>query len=203
MKDSSLQVSEVILAHKNVKLVPMEVTHRDGLLQAAEDGRLWQLWYTSVPDENGIDDYIKQALDERRNRKSLPFTVLDNDSNKVIGSTRYMNIEPHHHRLEIGSTWYAKSRQKTEVNTICKWLLLRHAFEQLGVIAVEFRTHFFNHRSRAAIARLGAKQDGILRNHRIDQNGLLRDTVVFSILNSEWSAVKKSLLHKLETKEVR
>ena len=190
-------VEEVSLAYGNINLTPLKRSHRDGLLNAANDGELWKLWYTSVPDKNSIDSYIETALQEKEEKKSLPFVVFDKASKTIIGSTRFMNIELNHKRLEIGHTWYASSYHRTGVNSSCKLLLLQHAFETLDAIAVEFRTHFYNQKSRNAIERLGAKLDGVLRNHRIDKNGLLRDTVVYSILNSEWPTVKNSLYFKL------
>ena len=135
---------------------------------------------------------------EKAAGRALPFVVLDADSGEVIGSTRYCNAEPEHRRLEIGYTWYASRYQCTPVNSQCKLLLLEHAFEVLGAVAVEFRTHWHNQRSRQAIARLGAKQDGVLRNHRIEADGARRDTVVFSILDSEWPAVAKALRFRLQ-----
>jgi len=192
-----MQLTNITLTLENIELAPLTKSHFDGLLKAAEDGNLWNLWYTSVPNNENLGAYIEKALSEKENKKSVPFVIIDKQLNKVVGSTRYMNIDPANKRLEIGHTWYSKSYQRTATNTLCKLLLLQHAFEKLEVVAVEFRTHFHNHASRNAIARLGAKQDGILRNHRIDSNGLLRDTVVFSILNSEWPTVKKSLQHKL------
>lgn len=174
-------------------LIPLEKSHRDDLLKAAADGELWNIWYTFIPSEETIDGYLETAFREQESGKSLPFAVVNNADGRLIGTSRYCNIESENRRLEIGHTWYAKSFQRTGVNTECKYLLLRHAFEELATIAVEFRTNWFNHRSRNAILRLGAKQDGILRNHRIDQRGLLRDTVVFSIIQSEWGTVKKSL----------
>ncbi|WP_222983002.1 GNAT family N-acetyltransferase [Flagellimonas meishanensis] len=187
----------IILEGNLVKLLPLETSHKEALLTAATDGRLWELWYTSVPSAKTIDSYLQTALAEQKNGHSLPFVVVDKKTNSIVGSTRYMNIEALHKRLEIGHTWYAKSAQRTGINTECKYLLLEYAFETLGAIAVEFRTHFHNHASRNAILRLGAKQDGILRNHRIGQNGNLRDTVVFSILNSEWKTVKQGLEFKM------
>ncbi len=198
MNSKGMVIEEIILEHGDIRLAPLDLFHEDGLLEAASDGQLWELWYTSVPNPETLKRYIEIAIREKEKRVSLPFVVIDINSNKVIGSTRYMNIDHGNRRLEIGATWYANSYQRTGTNTTCKFLLLQHAFEKLGTIAVEFRTHFFNHRSRDAIERLGAKRDGVLRNHRIDKNGLLRDTVVYSILNSEWPVVKKSLQHKLK-----
>jgi Acetyltransferases, including N-acetylases of ribosomal proteins len=188
----------VTLEGNLVKLVPMKKEHKVDLAFAASDGNLWELWYTSVPTPATTDAYITTALLEQEAGKSLPFTILDKRTNAVVGTTRYMNVEAPHKRLEIGSTWYAKKVQRTGVNTECKYLLLKYAFENLSCVAVEFRTHFHNHPSRNAIQRLGAKQDGILRNHRIDAHGNLRDTVVFSILESEWKTVKASLEFKMQ-----
>ncbi len=186
-------LNSIKLEGKKVDLVPLEKSHREDLLQAAADGELWNIWYTSVPSESTIDTYLETAFREQENGKSLPFVVVNKETGKIIGTTRYCNVEAESRRLEIGHTWYAKSFQRTGVNTECKYLLLRHAFENLDTIAVEFRTNWLNYRSRNAILRLGAKQDGVLRNHRIDQQGLLRDTVVFSIIQSEWKTVKNSL----------
>ncbi len=180
-----------------IRLIPLQIEHKSELLKAASDGELWNLWVTSVPSEATINNYIETALSNKKHQTALPFTVIDTKTNSVIGTTRYMNIEAENRRLEIGSTWYAKSYQRTGVNTICKFLLLQYAFEILGTIAVEFRTHWFNHASRNAITRLGAKQDGVIRNHRISPDGTLRDTVVFSIINTEWPTVKKSLLYHI------
>lgn len=181
------------LSGSKVKLIPLNTNHKDALLQAAQDGNLWDLWYTSVPSAKTIDQHISTALRDQELEKALPFVVLEKESGKIIGSTRYCNAEPEHRRLEIGYTWYAKSFQRTGVNTECKYLLLTHAFETLESIAVEFRTHWHNLTSRKAIARLGAKQDAVLRNHRINPDRSYRDTVVFSIIESEWKTVKMSL----------
>jgi RimJ/RimL family protein N-acetyltransferase len=144
-----------------------------------------------------LDSYIDIALQQQQEGTGFPFVVIEKQSDMIIGSTRYLNAEPGHMRLEIGSTWYAASFHRTGVNTECKYVLLKHAFEELNCIAVEFRTDWFNLKSRAAIERLGARQDGILRNHRINPDGSFRDTVVFSITDREWIGVKKSLLKAL------
>ena len=153
---------------------------------------------TSVPSADTVDSYISSALLQKQNGNEFPFVVIDKKSNKVIGCTRYYNIERDHRRLEIGYTWYAKSFQRTGVNTECKYLLLKYAFEKLHCIAVQFMTDWHNLRSRAAIERLGAKQDGVLRNHRLNADGSFRDTVVFSITDQEWAGVAKSLTYEME-----
>lgn len=185
------------LAGEVVALEPMATEHADALAAAARDGELWRLWYTGVPKPEGIIAWIDSSLALQQKGLALPFIVRHLPSGEIVGSTRYMNIEADRRRLEIGTTWYAKAVQRTPLNTEAKLLLLRHAFEALGCIAVEFRTHFFNQRSREAIAKLGAKQDGILRQHSFAADGSLRDTVVFSILDSEWPTVKTHLQYRL------
>jgi len=187
----------IILTGQYVTLEPLNHTHAEGLEAAASDGKLWNLWFTSVPRPEKVHEFIETALAEQIAGKSIPFVVRRSEDEAIVGSTRYMNIEQVVRRLEIGHTWYAASAQRTPINTECKLLLLRHAFESLDCVAVEFRTHRFNEASRRAILRLGAVQDGILRNHRIGADGTLRDTVVFSILQSEWPAVKMNLNFKL------
>jgi RimJ/RimL family protein N-acetyltransferase len=191
-------LQEVELIGKHVKLLPLRTTHKEELIEAASVGELWKLWYTTVPSAETTDVYVEAALTEQKSNKSLPFIAIDLQSDKLIGSTRYCNIDSQNKRLEIGHTWYSASFQRTGVNTECKYLLLQHAFEKLDCIAVEFRTNWFNHKSRNAIRRIGAKQDGILRNHRIDNEGRLRDTVVFSILRQEWTAVKTLLAFEID-----
>lgn len=190
-------IEPVILTGANVILEPLSLEHLDGIKEAVKDGELWKLWFTSVPSPETAEATIKSALDLRENAGWMPFVVREKETGKVIGSTRYCNVDEVNQRLEIGYTWYAESYQRTAVNTECKYLLLTHAFEKLDAIAVEFRTHWHNLKSRAAIARLGAKQDGVLRNHQKSADGVYRDTVVFSIINLEWPVVKKSLEHKL------
>lgn len=186
-----------VLKGKTISLVPLEGKHKPALLAAAEDGKLWELWYTSVPSMDTIDAYIERAITERESGASFAYVVVDNATERIIGTTRYCNADAVNRRVEIGYTWYAQSYQRTSVNTECKFLLLGNAFDHFNCIAVEFRTNWFNERSRNAILRLGAKQDGVLRNHRVDAAGILRDTVVFSIISSEWPVVKKSLKFKL------
>jgi RimJ/RimL family protein N-acetyltransferase len=198
MVDEARFVTSVALAGRQVTLEPLGAGHADALRAAAADGELSRLWYTGVPAPEGVDDWIAAALAMVRRDGALAFAVRDQASGSVVGSTRYFHVDAAHRRLEIGHTWYARRAQRTGINTECKLLLLTHAFEVLDCIAVEFRTHFFNFASRAAIARLGAKQDGILRQHQILPDGTLRDTVVFSIIAPEWPAVKRHLTHELD-----
>lgn len=190
-------LNPIVLEGNLVKLAPMEISHIPALLEAASDGNLWELWYTSVPSKDKVETYVKNVLKEQEAGLALPFVVIEKSTGDVIGTSRYLNVDTANKRVEIGATWYAKRTQRTGINTECKYLLLSHAFETLNTIAVEFRTHYHNHPSRNAILRLGAKQDGIIRNHIVDHNGLLRDTVVFSILKSEWPTVKNSLEFKM------
>jgi RimJ/RimL family protein N-acetyltransferase len=183
----------LVLEGAHVRLEPLEPAHADGLREAIADGRLDELWYTIVPRAADVDAWIGAALALQRAGRALPFAVRRRRDGRLVGSTRYMNVEESQRRLEIGTTWYAGSVQRTALNTECKRLLLAHAFEALGCLAVEFRTHWFNQRSREAIARLGAKQDGVLRNHMRLPDGSLRDTVVFSIIDLEWPAVRRHL----------
>jgi RimJ/RimL family protein N-acetyltransferase len=192
-------IEPVTFTGSKVLIEPLSLEHADGMAAAVKDGELWKLWYTSIPAPEKVDEYIKTALGMRENNGALPFIIRDKESKKIIGCTRYFNVDEVNQRLEIGYTWYCQSYQRTSVNTECKYLLLTHAFEKLAAIAVEFRTHWHNHASRAAIARLGAKQDGVLRNHQKSADGIYRDTVVFSIINLEWPAVKRSLEFKLQS----
>ena len=189
----------VTLYGTHARLEPLSQDHRDGLTEAVTDGELWKLWYTSVPSAEGMLKEIDRRLGLQAAGSMLPWTVFDADG-KISGMTTYMNVDTPNRRVEIGSTWYAKRVQRSGVNTQCKLLLLTHAFEYLDCIAVEFRTHFFNHQSRRGIERLGAKQDGILRSHSIAPNGTLRDTVVYSIIASEWPTVKAHLNYQLNEK---
>ena len=190
-------IQPVTLTGTHATLEPLSLDHIDGIKEAVLDGELWKLWFTSIPSPETAEAYIRSALELRENAGWMAFVVREKATNKIIGSTRYCNVDEVNQRLEIGYTWYAESYQRSAVNTECKYLLLTHAFEKLEAIAVEFRTHWHNHKSRAAIARLGAKQDGVLRNHTKSANGVYRDTVVFSIINLEWPVVKQSLEYKL------
>ncbi|MCE9684816.1 GNAT family N-acetyltransferase [Shewanella sp. AS16] len=185
------------LSGERVVLEPLTLEHTAALSLAARDGALWELWYTSVPHPDEVAAYIQEAMKSESLGESLAFAVRDKLSGLVVGSTRICSWDQANRRLELGYTWYGKSAQRSGINTETKLLLLGYAFETLGVIAVEFRTHWFNQASRQAIARLGAKQDGVLRNHKILKDGSLRDTVVFSILDSEWPAVKANLQFRL------
>ncbi len=183
---------------QHVTVVPLSASHHDDLAEAAADGQLHRLWYTMVPKPEGVMAEIERRLALREAGSMLPFAIIDNTSGRAVGMTTYMNIDAANRRLEIGSTWYRKSVQRTPLNTECKLLLLQHAFEQLDCICVEFRTHFINTQSRRAIERLGAKLDGILRSNMIMANGTIRDTAVYSIIQSEWPTVKANLVWRLE-----
>ncbi len=191
-----MSVDPVVLAGDLVVLEPLTPGHHDELVDAASDGRLWETWYTSVPSPTTMAGAIEALLAEQSAGTRLPFAVRRTDG-RVVGMTTYLNIEPEVPRLEIGSTWTAVSAQRTGVNAESKLLLLGHAFEVLGCLAVEFRTHWHNRQSRAAIERLGAKQDGVLRSHRRMPDGSLRDTVVYSVTAVEWPAVRSGLRARL------
>ena len=199
MSFSGSFTSAVELRGQHVTLLPLNMSHEGDLVEAVKDGELWRHWYTLIPSPEKMGEEIKRRLKLQDQGSMLPFAVMA--SGKAVGMTTYMNIDAPNKRLEIGSTWYRANVQRTPLNTECKRLLLTHAFEQLQCIAVEFRTHFFNQQSRRAIERLGAKLDGILRNHAInthpDAVGALRDTCVYSILNTEWPSVKAHLDYQL------
>ncbi|KRA21315.1 GNAT family N-acetyltransferase [Lysobacter sp. Root604] len=184
------------LSGEHVALEPLSLAHADGLRAALAGGELARLWYTNVPAPEGVDAYIEAALAMRDRGQAWPFVVLDGQGG-VVGSTRYYDMDAQVPRLQIGYTFYAPRVQRTGLNTQAKWLLLRHAFETMGCIAVGLETSWFNLASRTAIARLGAKQDGVLRNHRRHADGSPRDTVAFSIIDTEWQAVKRNLEYKL------
>ena len=188
---------EVTLTGQHACLVPLSQDHRADLIDAVKDGELWTLWYTFVPTPDEMAAQIDERLAKRAAGSMLPFAVINAAIGRAVGMTTYMNIDAASRRVEIGGTWYRKAVQRTPLNTECKLMLLAHAFETLDCIAVEFRTHFLNHQSRRAIERLGAKLDGILRNHIRMPNGTLRDTCVYSILPGEWPAVKANLEARL------
>jgi RimJ/RimL family protein N-acetyltransferase len=192
-------VEPVTLKGRYATLEPLGRGHEAAVKAAAADGELWRLWYTSVPSPEKTSAWLETALAMRENLGAMPFVIRDNASGDIVGSTRYFNVDAAHRRLResvIRGTPSARSARRSTPNA--KLMLLTHAFEVLNCIAVEFRTHFFNFQSRAAIERLGAKQDGILRNHQIMPDGTLRDTVVFSIIDGEWPTVKRHLGHRLE-----
>jgi RimJ/RimL family protein N-acetyltransferase len=187
----------VTLRGDHAVLEPLDHRHEPDLIEAVRDGQLWNLWYTNVPSDIDMGKEIDRRQGLQATGSMLPFAVIHPKSGKAVGMTTYIAADAVHHRLEIGFTWYRKSVQRTALNTNCKLLLLTHAFEKLDCIAVEFRTHFFNHDSRRGIERLGAKLDGILRSHMIAKNGTLRDTCVYSIVAAEWPTVKSSLIWEL------
>jgi RimJ/RimL family protein N-acetyltransferase len=187
----------VTLRGAHATLEPLSRAHHDGLAEAVRDGDLWKLWYTKIPPPEGMAAEIDRRLGLMAMGSMLPFAVLD-AAGRCSGMTTYMHIDADNRRVEIGATWYAKRVQRTALNTECKLMLMRHAFESLGCIAVEYRTGFFNYPSRRAIERLGAKLDGILRSHAHYTNGTLRDTCVYSIIASEWPAVRTHLERQLD-----
>jgi RimJ/RimL family protein N-acetyltransferase len=191
-------IEPVTLRGRVATLEPLAAGHAPALAQAAADGDLWRLWYTSIAPPDRMAEYVAAALDMRERFDAMPFVVRDNATGDVVGCTRFFNVDAKNRRVEIGHTWYAQRAQRTPVNTECKLMLLAHAFDALGCIAVEFRTHWFNQASRAAIARLGARQDGVLRNHQLAPDGAKRDTVVFSIIDNEWPAVRAHLRFQLD-----
>ncbi|MYM84055.1 GNAT family N-acetyltransferase [Duganella sp. FT50W] len=191
----------VTLELHGVRLEPLGAHHADGLRAAAEDGQLWQLRVTSVPEPQDVDAYIYKAIEQRPTR--LAFAVIDLGTGMLIGTTSYHDIVPAIDRLEIGYTFYAKRWQRTHVNTTCKLLLMTHAFETLGARLVGLRTDNFNHASQAAIERLGAKKDGVLRHHQPRRDGTVRDTVMYSITAGEWPEIRAHLRHKLARHGVR
>jgi len=191
-------LAPLVLRGTGVTLEPLARHHHDELIASVLDGELWRLWYTNIPDPAGMAAEIERRLGLLETGSMLPFAVIDEASGSVVGMTTYMNIDPVARRVEIGSTWYRRRVQRTALNTECKLLLLSHAFDALECIAVEFRTATHNRQSRRAIERLGAKLDGVLRNHQRFANGTLRDTCVYSIIASEWPAVHAGLVAELE-----
>jgi len=187
----------VTLRGRHATLEPLTREHGDALSEATKDGELWKLWYTAVPTPDGMMAEIDRRHDLRAAGSMLPFAVLD-AGGVAVGMTTFMNIDAANKRVEIGSTWYASRVQRTALNTECKFMLMQHAFETLGCIAVEYRTSFFNQKSRRAVERLGAKLDGVLRNHQHHIDGSVRDTCVYSIIQSEWPTVKSHLTFQLQ-----
>ena len=190
-------VEPITLSARGVSLVPLALAHEEGLRAAASDGELWNIRVTSVPEPKDTRKYIEDSLAMREAGHRFAFAVIEDSSGKVIGSSSYHDIVPAIQRLEIGYTWYAKSYQRSHVNSTCKLLLMTHAFETLGCHVVGWRTDNFNFASIAAIERLGAKKDGVLRGHALRRDGTIRDTVMYSLRYGEWPEVRAQLLHAL------
>ena len=193
-------LERIVLKGEIVTLEPLAPDHIEPLRCAVRDGEFWKLWFANVPSPEQMENYVITAI-ENAEKGNIAFAVRLNATGGIVGTTRFYNVDEANRRPMLGYTWYAKSVCKTGVNTESKLLLLQHVFEKKKAIAVEFRTHFFNQVSRTAIERLGAKQDGILRNHQIMRDGSIRDTVVYSILQHEWPAVKNNLLNKLSSSQ--
>jgi len=191
-------LQSVTLSGAHARLEPLSTRHAPGLREAVADGELWNLWYTFVPRPEHIEAEIERRLALQAAGSMLPFAVFESGNAAPVGMTTFMNVDASNRRVEIGSTWYRAGVQRGPLNTECKLLLLRHAFDTLDCIAVEFRTHFFNQQSRRAIERLGAKLDGVLRSHQRASNGTLRDTCVYSIIAAEWPTVQAHLTWQLE-----
>ncbi|PCI85284.1 MAG: N-acetyltransferase [Hyphomicrobiales bacterium] len=194
----SVWIEDFTVKGNSVSVVPLSVQHCDDLVEAAADGELHRLWYTAVPKPENVVAEIERRIGLHKAGTIFAFAIVEAASGKAVGMTTYMNIEAEHKRLEIGATWCRQSVQKTPLNTECKLLLLQHAFETLDCNCVEFRTHFMNVQSRRAIERLGAKLDGVLRSHMVMANGTVRDTAVYSVIASEWPAIKANLTWQLE-----
>ena len=189
-------LSTAQLTGEFVTLEPLNLGHIEALKVAVLDGEPWKLWYANVPAPESMEDYVKKAI-VKSESGDIAFAVRCNQSKKLVGTSRFYDVDAKNKRAMLGYTWYSASVQRTPVNTECKLLLLTHLFEKHSALAVEFRIHFFNQSSRKAVERLGAKQDGILRSHQIMRDGSVRDTVVYSIISSEWSSVKNNLISKL------
>jgi RimJ/RimL family protein N-acetyltransferase len=187
------------LTGDRVTLEPLSHEHADDLRAAVADGDLWRAWYTRVPTPAGVDEEVDRRLAEQAAGRMVPFAVRDRPTGRVVGATTFLNLDRENRRVEIGATFLGASAQRTGINTEAKLLMLSHAFDVWQCIAVEFRTHWHNIRSRTAIAGLGAKQDGVLRNHALGRDGSLRDTVVFSVIQSEWPTVRLSLAERLRS----
>jgi RimJ/RimL family protein N-acetyltransferase len=190
-------LTPLTLTGHGVRLEPLTSAHRDGLAKAVEDGKLWELWFTAVPEPDKVTDYIATALEGQQAGHMLPWAVRELSTGQIVGSTRYHDIVPAIDRVEIGYTWYAGQWQRTHVNAACKLLLLGHAFETLGCKVVGLRTDNFNFASQRAIEALGAKKDGVIRHHHARRDGSVRDSVMYSILVSEWPDVKRNLSTRL------
>lgn len=193
----------ITLEGRGVRLEPLSSEHHDELVVAAGDGKLWELWYTSVPEPAQTRAYIENAQSGRQAGHMLPWAVREQSSGKIIGSTRFHDIVTSIDRVEIGYTWYAKSYQRTHINSACKLLLLQYAFEAVGCKVVGWRTDNFNFKSQRAIEALGAKKDGVLRHHHVRRDGSVRDTVMYSMLAAEWLDAKRHLQLRLAGHERR
>lgn len=192
-----MKFEAVVLKGKYARLEPLSAEHKEGLCRAISDGELWSLFVTLVPHVNNIDEFLQNALNAYESGDGLAFATIDESTNEVAGSTRFMKANLPYRRVEIGFTFLGKSFQRTKINTEAKLLMLTHAFENLGLNRVELLTDYLNTASRNAILRLGAKQEGILRNHMVMPNGRVRDSVLFSIIANEWPGVKQNLEYKL------
>ena len=192
-----MRIESVILKGKFVRLEPLSIAHKDGLCEAITDGELWKLHVTLVPHPNNIDEFLSNAQEDCETGNGLAFAIIDKDANRIAGSTRFMKFNSPNKRIEIGFTFLGKSWQKTKINTEAKLLMLSHAFETLKLNRVELLTDYLNHTSRQAILRVGAKEEGILRNHMIMPDGRVRDSMMYSIIESEWSGIKRHLSCKL------
>ena len=192
-----IHLNPSLLEGHGVRLEPLTPEHAEGLREAAQDGQLWELWFTAVPEPDKVDAYVNVALEGQRAGHMHPWAVRESTSGRIIGSTRYHDIVAAIDRVEIGYTWYAKSWQRTHVNSACKLLLFQHAFETVGCAVVGLRTDNFNFASQRAIERLGAKKDGVIRHHQARRDGSARDSVMYSVLKHEWPDVKRHLLLRL------
>ena len=193
-----IEIRPAVLSDFGVRLEPLAPEHQDGLAAASSDGNLSELWFTFVPEAHQTAEYISEALAGQKNGTMLPWAVREMNSGSIVGSTRYHDIIAAADRVEIGYTWYAKSWQRTHVNTVCKLLILRYAFQELGCKVVGFRTDNFNFASQRAIEALGAKKDGVIRHHHPRRDGSVRDTVLYSIVASEWPDVQRHLQLRLQ-----
>ena len=196
-----IELRPTTLDGNGIRLEPLAAEHASGLREAASDGNLWELWFTAVPEPDKVDAYIEAALEGMRAGHMLPWVVRELSTGRIVGSTRYHDIVPAVDRVEIGYTWYAKSWQRTHVNTTCKLLLFQHAFEAVGCQVVGLRTDNFNFASQRAIERLGARKDGVIRHHQARRDGTVRDSVMFSVLAAEWPDVKRHLQLRLARAE--
>ena len=192
-------VDQIYLQKNNICLMPLSFEHESGLTEAVKDGDLWKLRITTIPHYSEVYQYIETALIQKNEGSRIPFVVMNLDTGKVLGTTSFHDVIPQVKRYEIGYTWYAQSVQRTNVNTICKLLLLEYAFEQLAAETLGFRTDIFNFKSQRAIERLGAKKDGVIRGHALRKDGTIRDTVMYSIVKGEWMNVKAHLIYLLES----